>query len=412
MGLFLPVRWTSFPSAAARRLAVLVVLLLSAGALSGCKTVGYYSQAAGGQLKLLYQRQDVDELLEELRSRQRSESDQALMAQLELSQQILAFAESQLGLDVGRRYRSYVELDESNVVWNLFAAPQLSLTPKTWCYPFVGCAPYRGYFDREDALDYQSQLETEGYETYLGGVAAYSTLGWFDDPLLSSFVHWPEVNLADLLFHELAHSRVWVKGDVGFNEAFASFVGREGLRQWLQYRGDESSYQTFVAAAAARQQFLALLTASRQALEAVYASDRPDAQKLHEKAAVITSMRDCFAADPEAYGGERYERIVASLNNALLVSVATYDDQVPAFAALFAEVGGDWAEFYDAVAALGELDEAQRSERMRALGESQIADHADDDGTEQIQCQALSGHGFDVNPAGTEDNYVRRGSNG
>jgi len=390
-------------------LAALSLLVLMFSALAGCESFGYYSQAAGGQLQLVYQRQKVDQLLADLRSRELDEAERALLLQLELSQRILQFAQRDLGLDVGKRYRTYVALDQTSVVWNLFAAPELSLEPRTWCYPFVGCAPYRGYFDRADAQRYQRKLDAEGFETYLGGVAAYSTLGWFDDPLLSSFIHWPEANLADLLFHELAHSRVWVKGDVAFNEAFASFVGREGMEQWLVAQGGEAQLSAFVDRQTARRRLQRLLQEVKSALARVYRSEVSDVTKRREKDRILSAARVCFAKAPEHFGGERYLRIMSALNNALLVSIATYDDQVPAFAALFESSGGSWQAFFAAVESLAELDAQDRLQKMRQLSEGQVTDHADDDGADDIQCEAFARHGVDADSPGAEDNDVGRG---
>ena len=394
------------------RIAALLCALILLIGLTGCETIGYYSQAAGGQMQLVYKRQNVDDLLEEMRGRERDASEQALFEQLQLSQQILDFARTQLQLEVGKRYRSYVELSQPSVVWNLFAAPALSLEPKTWCYPFVGCAPYRGYFALEDAQRYQQKLETEGFETYLGGVAAYSTLGWFDDPLLSSFVHWPAANLANLLFHELAHSRVWVKDDVAFNEAFASFVGRQGMRQWLLQRGEIDQFQTYIDRQAARKRFLDLLAQTRAALQSVFTSELADHLKAERKDVILAAARSCFATNQHSYGGDAFTATLAGLNNALLVSIATYDDQVPGFAALFAQADEDWVTFYDAVETLAELDPQDREERLRALRESQETDNADDHSAEQVECDALTSHGFDTHPAGAEDDDVGRGRHG
>jgi predicted aminopeptidase len=390
-----------------RTLAALVVTVTSL-TLGGCETLGYYSQAAGGQLQLVYRRQPVSEVLARLDRGDLSEADRQLKDQLLLSQELLAFAESEIGLDVGQRYRTYVELDEPSVVWNLFAAPELSLEPRTWCYPFVGCAPYRGYFDRDRAERYRARLERQGFDTYLGGAAAYSTLGWFNDPLLSSFIRLPEANLADLLFHELAHSRVWVSGDVAFNEAFASFVGRRGMALWLKQEGRESEYREFLRHSAQRRHLMGLLLETRRALEAVYASPQSAVERWREKRRVLAAARACYRARPDHFGGAGYARLFEELNNALLVSVATYEDLYPAFAALYAQSGSSWSAFFDAAEKLGKLDEEARSEALRRLSESRVAHDADDDGTDQVQCQSLPGHGLDAEAAGTEDDDVGR----
>jgi len=387
---------------------LLVLLVVTA---AGCESLGYYSQAAGGQIRLLYKRADVNKVLADLQGRKLDARQQALQKQLMLSQELLRFAENQIGLDVGRRYRTYVELDDNSVVWNLFAAAELSLEPKRWCYPFVGCAPYRGYFNRQRALSYQEKLSRLGMDTYLGGVAAYSTLGWFNDPLLSSFIDWPPANLADLLFHELAHSRIWLQGDVSFNEGFASFVGEQGMREWLVSQDRSEAYQRYLQRRHTRQNFLALLRQTRAALSAVYAGPARDDDKRQAKAQVLAAARRCFDVTPERFGGQRYAGLMAELNNALLVSMATYDDNVSAFAALFSRADGAWPAFFISVEELTLLAPDEREAKLADLREGEIADGTDNDGSEQIQCESLTSHGVDTDVAGTEHNNVGRRGN-
>jgi len=201
----------------------------------GCESLRFYKQAALGQLSLLQQAEDVDALVTD------PSTPQGLRQRLETVQGILQFAEQQLNLPVGDRYQRYVGLEQDYVVWNVFVAPPLVMNSVQWCYPIVGCAPYRGYFDQADAVALAANYANQGFDTYVAGVSAYSTLGWFKDPLLSSFVFYSEPALTNLLFHELAHSKVWVNNDVAFNESFASFVGLQGTRQWLSLGRDQSS---------------------------------------------------------------------------------------------------------------------------------------------------------------------------
>ena len=201
-------------------------LLLLPG-LVGCETLGFYQQAIWGQWRIMRERVPLDDALTN------GATDAGTREQLQVATGLLDFAEEALLLPVAERYRSFVQLDRDYVVWNVFAAEPYNLDAGYWCYPIVGCAPYRGYFDEARAQRAAERLERRGMEIYLGGVPAYSTLGWFDDPLLSTFLHWPEADLASLLFHELAHGRVWAAGDTAFNESFASFVGEEGARQWF-----------------------------------------------------------------------------------------------------------------------------------------------------------------------------------
>jgi predicted aminopeptidase len=233
--------------------------------------------------------------------------------------------------------------------------------------------------------------------------------------LLSSFIKLPPANLADLLFHELAHSRVWVNGDVGFNEGFASFVGEEGMRQWLHSTGRDMDLAQYQQRQQGRDRLMGLLLETRRSLADIYAADIDDAAKRQAKARTLQIARDCFAARPDYFGGAGYRGVMNALNNALLVSVATYEDTVGAFAALFSEQGSSWPEFFSAVQRLAEMSAEERARELADLaydsGKSQIADNTDDDSADQIQCKPLAGHAIDADMAGAEDDHVGRGSN-
>lgn len=375
----------------------MVLVLL---ALAGCQTLGYYGQAVTGQWQLLRARQPVDALLERLDGADPAEA--SLRQRLSESQALLAYAEASLGLEVGGRYRSYVALPEDYVVYNLFAAPPLSLSPEHWCYPFVGCVPYRGYFRRELAERAAARQSLSGSEVYLGDVPAYSTLGWFDDPLLSSFIDWPLADFAVLLLHELAHGRVWVSGDAAFNEAYATFVGRRGMRDWLASRDERGLLEDYDARRHARRALFALLADTRAALDAVYRSAAPADAKSRAKARLLEATRRCYRSRREAFGGGRYDGLMEQLNNALLASIATYEDKVPAFAALWQQAAGDWPAFHGAVERLAALDADAREARLSALAASadeEVAAAGDDDGTDEVQCQSLARHGLDAEAA-------------
>ena len=381
-------------------------LFLSAGLLglavlasAGCASIGYYAHVSSGQLSLLSKREPVEQVIASLEG----ESDAAaaeLSERLQLSQQLLRFAHRELSLDVGGRYSTYVALNRDAVVWNLVAAPELSLTAYTWCYPFVGCAPYRGYFEREKAELARAKLAAEGLDTYVGGVSAYSTLGWFDDPILSTFVDLSEPDFVELLIHELAHSRIWVKDDAPFNESFASFVGRAGARAWYVAAERAAEYEAHLASESAWTRARDLLEETRMALAAAYDTAQPDAWKRSAKSRILDAAAGCLAQLSEATGDDRYRRLVPRLNNAYLASLATYSDQQPAFAILFVDAGGDWEVFFEAVDVLASLSAAERQARVEALiarsGEDQVTANGNDQGTEQIQCEALPGHGFDA----------------
>lgn len=387
---------------------VLGAVLLIVG---GCETLGFYSQAVVGQVGVLHKRQPVAKVMAELEA----ETDlnverRELLSGLTASQEILAFAEIELGMDVGKRYRTYVELTKPHIVWNVFAAPELDLAPRTWCYPVAGCAPYRGYFDESRAERYARKLVDQGLDVYVGGVAAYSTLGWFDDPLLSSFIGWPEANLAELLIHELAHGQVWVKGDVEFNEAFATFVGRRGAALWIGQRHGTAGVEAYLERRTQWRSMTDLLLATRAALQEVYDADGlSDEAKRGEKVAILDRARACYLANRDMLGSGRFDGVVAEINNAYLVSLATYQDNVPAFAAIHADADGDWALFYAAVQELGRQESDVRRERLLELREQQVTHAGDDERADQVQCEPFLGHGFDAEAAGAEHDDVRGG---
>jgi predicted aminopeptidase len=381
--------------------------------IGGCETLGYYSQAVLGQAGLLSRRQSVPVVVSELQRTSQSDAiARRRVAGLRASQEILEFAEVELALDTGNRYRSYVELTTPHVVWNVFAAPELDLQARSWCYPMIGCAPYRGYFSETRAERYANKLAARGFDVYLGGVAAYSTLGWFDDPLLSSFIDWPEANLAELLVHELAHGQVWVKGDVEFNEAFATFVGRRGATRWIEQRRGSAAVRDYLARRHEWRSMVEFLLGTRTALQRVYLSEKSDVDKRHEKEVVLARARACYESHKSGLGAGRYDSLMADINNAYLVSLATYQDNVPAFAALYAERPGDWTAFYAAVAELAGLNPEVRSARVAELREQQIAHAGDDQRAYQVQCEAFTSHGFDAEATGAEHDDVRRGSHG
>lgn len=386
--------------------------------LGGCESLGYYTHLAGGQLALLRDRQSVDSVLEELGSATDAQSS-ALVERLELSQQVLEYAEQRIGLEVGGRYRTYVALDREAVVWNVFAAPSLSLSPHTWCYPFVGCAPYRGYFAEAGARKQQAELRSQGLETYVGAVAAYSTLGWFDDPLLSTFMDMREADFIELLLHELAHSRVWIRDDAAFNESFASFVGRQGTQDWYLQEDRLGDFEDHLRIEAGWRRASVVLEETRDALRRVYSSDSGDSRKMSAKAEVLELAASCLTTLAQSTGHEGYRRLIPRLNNAYLASLATYADGLPAFAALFRESGQDWSGFYHRVDELTELRTDERNARLAAFeaeaagsDEQQVTATGDDDGADQVQCEALSGHRFDAEVTGAEHDDVRGGGDG
>ncbi|MDM8348952.1 aminopeptidase [Pseudomonas sp. sp1636] len=340
-----------------RGVPLLAALLL----LGGCSSLDYYSHLARGQLQVLHASQPVDALLRDPRV------DAGLKQRLGLSQQARDFASARLGLPDNRSYRRYADIQRPFVVWNLFATAEFSVKPELHCFPIAGCVAYRGYYSQGRARGAAARLQLRGFDTYLGGVEAYSTLGWFDDPLLNSMLRWNDERLVAVLFHELAHQQLYVADDTAFNESFATFVEREGLRQWQQAHG-----VTLVDGGEAKQreQFTALVLASRARLEQLYASDlAADAMRVAKQAEFERLRREYRALREREWGGRgRYDGwIEAPLNNAKLLPFGLYDHWVPAFAALFAEAGGDWPRFYRRAAALGRLPSVARAAALDAL---------------------------------------------
>ncbi|HSC85434.1 MAG TPA: aminopeptidase [Pseudomonas sp.] len=327
--------------------------------LSGCASLDYYAQLGRGQWQLLQAREPVSQVLAD------PQRDPELRRRLALAQQARDFASAQLHLPDNQSYRLYAELGRPYVVWNVFAAPELSLEPLTHCFPIAGCVAYRGYYQQGRARGAAALLRGEGWDTYVDGVEAYSTLGWFADPILSSMLRWNDQRLAATIFHELAHQQLYVADDSAFNESFASFVEQQGLRQWQSSRGlpvQEGNRQ--------REQFTALMLASRARLQALYASPRSDADKRAGKAAEFTRLRAEYRQlrDREWAGDRRYDAwINAPLNNAKLLPFGLYDQWVAAFAALFRQVGGNWPAFYARAAEIGALPAQERTRALTAL---------------------------------------------
>jgi predicted aminopeptidase len=324
-------------------------------ALSGCQTLSYYAQAVGGQFELMRKAQPVSEWIAD------PATPAALRERLELAERMRAFASRELKLPDNGSYRSYARLDRPYVVWNVFAAPEFSVNPIESCFPVAGCVDYRGFFARADAERYAAELRAKGLDVFSYGVPAYSTLGWFDDPLLSTFIGYPDWELARLMFHELAHQLVYVKGDTTFNESFAVTVEDEGVRRWLDFEGRGAELAAFRQAEARKRAFVGLIEDARARLAHVYAEPlAPDAMRA-AKQAEFARLAERYAALKERWGGySGYDRLMAEPNNALLASISAYTQLVPAFRRELAAVHGDLGAFYARVKALARLPKAER----------------------------------------------------
>ena len=341
--------------------------LLACVPLAGCATLSWYGEAAIGQMRILAARRPVVEVLEDPAT---APTTAANLARVDA---ILDFAADDLGLPVGDRYRTYVELDREAVAWNVFATPEFSLAPHRWCYPVVGCAVYRGFFDRDGARREAASLAARGFDVHVGPVAAYSTLGWFDDPLLSTFIGYSDERLAELLFHELAHGELFVPGDSAFSEAFATFVGREATSAWLSATGRKP--EPYLAAKQAARRRADFFQAWRARLRTLYAQELPPDQRRLLKGAVFDEMRACYAERLRRLGPGFSGTPPAALNNARLAATSTYEDRTPAFAALFARAGRNWEAFYRAAREIADREAGARDEALRELAGEHATAH-------------------------------------
>lgn len=360
------------------RFAAPILALLACLALAGCAhTEGalcYYWQSVQGHARLLQAARPLDEWIA-------NESTPApLRARLQLAQRARHFAVQELGLPDNASYRSYADLGRSAAVWNVVAAPPYALELHRWCFPFTGCIGYRGYFQEADAQAEGARLAAQGLEVDVYGVPAYSTLGYLDwaggDPLLNTFIGWPEGEFVRLLFHELAHQVVYAQGDTLFNESFATAVERLGTERWLATQARPEVRQAFAASEERRQAFRALTRATRARLAEIYEQNKApahDSQALNAmKSGAMQDFRARYAVLRErwlAQGArvEGYDRWVAQANNASFAAQAAYDAWVPAFEALFAQQGQRWDAFYDAVRHLAALPQDERHARLQAL---------------------------------------------
>jgi predicted aminopeptidase len=338
-----------------------VVGMLAALSLSACSTIGYYGHLARGEYSMLAARQPIARVIAD------PATDATLRARLELAEQARAFASDKLGLPRNGSYTSYADLKRPYATWNVFAAPEFSVQAVEHCYLFVGCLAYRGYFDREHAEAEAVRLQAQDLDTWVGGSAAYSTLGWFADPILNTMLRWDDDELAATIFHELAHQRLFVKGDTEFNESFATFVQYQGLREWRAARGLPPGDS---AGRKHEDEFEHLVLDTRERLRVLYAMALPPDAMRARKREEIERLRAEYARlrDTQWDGKGGYDEWIGSaINNAKLLPFGLYRRWVPAFAAVFAQQGGEWAAFYAAVAKIARLDASARAEALTGL---------------------------------------------
>lgn len=347
-----------------RTIFVMVLCLLAVG----CTNIAYYAQAVKGHLQIMAAVRPIPELVND------AATEPGLRQQLERAIAIREFASRELALPNNGSYRSYADLGRPFVVWNVFAAPEFSVEPQQWCFIFTGCVNYRGYYGKDDANLYADELRQAGADTYIGGVTAYSTLGYFNDPVLNTFLRFGDQEAARIIFHELAHQLVYAKGDSAFNESFAASVENEGMRRWLMQLAAPERLRDFEAKQERKAQFHQLVTNTRDKLRAIYASSQAPDAKRSAKAEALAEMKRTYAELKAIWGGYGvYDQwFNQPLNNAALGSVTLYTQWVPAFHALLEQEGGNLPRFYQRVAALAKLPKTERSVALDQLMPNRI----------------------------------------
>ena len=322
-----------------------VVILLSF-ALQGC----YYMQAARGQLEILRKSEPIDEVANA------TDTPAELARRLRLVEEARDFSIRELGLPDNDSYRSYADIEREFVVWNVFAAPEFSLKPREWCFPVAGCVAYRGYFSEDAAQRKARRLRADGLDVAVGGVPAYSTLGRFDDPVLSSMMRWEDVDLVATLFHELAHQVLYVKDDTAFNESFASVVAETGVERWLEVSGEADQLQAYLSRQAFRAHVVAMVESAKRELESLYRTRLATEEMRRRKEARLDALAVELRSAFEESGRVPPDWIGTDLNNARLASMALYQDRVPEFRQLLDDCEDDLRCFYAAARDLADAD--------------------------------------------------------
>lgn len=346
-----------------RHLSISLLVLACVGLSSGCSNLGYYTQSIRGQLDLLWKREAITKVIE------RPDTPAELKDKLTRVLRLREFASKTLMLPDNGSYRGYADLQREHVVWTVYATPEFSLELRKWCFPFAGCVSYRGHFSPEAAEEFAGPLRAQGDDVYIGGVDAYSTLGWFDDPVLNTFIRRSESALAGLIFHELAHQQLYVKNDTTFNESFARTVELEGVRLWMQSHGTSAQFEDYMRNETRRDEFVAVINRARDRLSELYAAHLDADAMRAQKQQRFELIKADYAELKQRWGGySGYDAWFATqLNNAKLASVTTYADNVPAFQALLKQKNYDFAAFYAAAKELGELPEAERKLGLKQL---------------------------------------------
>ncbi len=341
------------------RLAAISLVIL----LGGCANLGYYTQAVDGHMNIHNRVRQIDAIIAD------PEADPRLKRTLTLVSRLREFASRELKLPDNQSFTTYADLGRRYAIWNVSAAPELSIEPEKWCFVAAGCVSYRGFFSETEAQRFAGELRMKGYDTSVGGVRTYSTLGWFKDPVLNTFLGYSDAELAQLIFHELAHQLVYVQDDSTFNESFATAVELEGIARWLNQHGVEGQRAAFDASQKRKSASIAIMLDHRERLEDLYASDESEVEKRAAKARILAQLRkDLSSLETDKARFDAYDKWLAlNLNNAFLASVSTYTQLVPAFHALLARHEGDIGQFYKAVIELSRLPKAERTALLHGM---------------------------------------------
>lgn len=324
--------------------------------LSGCVNLPYYAQAIDGHIDVLRRSQPIQTMITD------PDTDANLKRTLSKVLTLRKFASQELKLPDNKSYTRYADIKRPFAVWNVFAAPELSIKLKKWCFIKAGCVSYRGFFSQTEAERFAKKLRNDGYDVHVGGVRAYSTLGWFNDPVLNTFIGYSELELARLIFHELAHQVAYAPGDTIFNESFATVVEQEGIKRWLERNNATSEYVAYKAKLKRQAIFNSLVSHHRNRLAMLYSSNKSEAQKRTEKAYILNDLREQFALlKTSRVEFNSYSRWFAQpMNNALLATISIYTQLLPAFQALLAQQNGDMTSFFQVVKDISKLPKDER----------------------------------------------------
>jgi len=339
------------------RLAVTIIILLI---FSGCASLNYYGQSIQGQLEVLKKRQNINNLL------QKNSISGVLRNKLNTVLDLRNFSIQHLGLPQNDSYLSYADLERDYVIWNIFANEEFSLQPLNWCYLIVGCLSYRGYFSKSDAQQHAVELKKQGYDIYLGGVSAYSTLGWFDDPVLNTMLRWSDIRLATVIFHELAHQQLYIKNDTEFNESYAEAVAHIGVTKWLEKKSNQSLLKEYQQSQFQKKEFVSLIMHYKSKLNNVYQSEKSDDEKRKRKQELIKKMSDDYLIISKSWSKNTYKTWFSKdINNAKLTAIVTYRQYVSSFLDIYEKLQKDLTKFYSFTRSLSNCKVMKRKEILK-----------------------------------------------